>query len=130
LTIWRENGGVPWNKGLKGIHLSPKTEFRKGHGIGENNYMWKGGISSANDKIRRSKKYKEWVDDIYKRDYYTCQECGIKCQAGNIVAHHIESFTDCPELRFDVNNGVTLCRSCHFKLHHQLNKSVSTLAFS
>ena len=23
-------GSIPWNKGLKGIHLSPKTEFKKG----------------------------------------------------------------------------------------------------
>ena len=21
---------IPWNKGMKGIHLSPKTEFKKG----------------------------------------------------------------------------------------------------
>jgi len=26
-----KKGCKPWNKGLKGIHISPKTEFKKGH---------------------------------------------------------------------------------------------------
>ena len=25
-----KKGNVPWNKGIKGIHLSPETEFKKG----------------------------------------------------------------------------------------------------
>jgi hypothetical protein len=25
------SGSVPWNKGMEGIHLSPETEFKKGH---------------------------------------------------------------------------------------------------
>ena len=37
---------IPWNKGKKGIHLSPKTEFKKGNDKspkGENHHLWKGG---------------------------------------------------------------------------------------
>ncbi len=26
-----EKGHIPWNKGIKGLHLSPSTEFKKGH---------------------------------------------------------------------------------------------------
>lgn len=28
-------------------------------------------------------------------------------------AHHILRWADAPSLRFDVNNGVTLCYNCH-----------------
>jgi 5-methylcytosine-specific restriction endonuclease McrA len=27
--------------------------------------------------------------------------------------HHIQPFADHPELRWDVNNGMTLCTNCH-----------------
>lgn len=39
-----EKGNIPWNKGKKGIHLSPKSEFKKGERAGNKNNTWKGGI--------------------------------------------------------------------------------------
>ena len=27
--------------------------------------------------------------------------------------HHIKRWVDCPGLRFDINNGITLCRAHH-----------------
>jgi len=38
------------------------------------------------------------------------------------VAHHLKTFKDYPELRFDVDNGQTLCRSCHKKVHEEIGK--------
>jgi hypothetical protein len=35
---------TPWNKGKKGIHLSKKSEFKKGVHIGDKHPSWKGGI--------------------------------------------------------------------------------------
>lgn len=40
-----KKGHTPWNKGLKGIHLSPNTEFKKGiENTGNNHKSWKGGV--------------------------------------------------------------------------------------
>ena len=69
------------------------------------------------DKImeRRSAAYQEWRKSVFKRDDYTCQCCGSK--GGKLNAHHLKSFADYPDLRFDVDNGVTLCESCHKSFH-------------
>jgi hypothetical protein len=77
---------------------------------GEQHWNWKGGYSSAY-RLRRSSDYKNWRTAVFLRDNFTCQKCGDK----NIyvTAHHIKSFSHYPELRFDINNGMTLCEECH-----------------
>lgn len=47
-----EKGHVPYNKGMKGIHLSPKTEFKVGQYVGKSHPSWKGGIQkNKNDCV-------------------------------------------------------------------------------
>ena len=88
------------------------SETRKG----ENNNNWKGGITPENKKIRYNPEFKEWRTAVYQRDYYTCQICGNK-KGIRINAHHIKSFKEYPELRFDADNGITLCKECHVNIH-------------
>lgn len=80
--------------------------------LGENNPSWLGGISSERDKVKQSEEYKKWRKDVYERDNYTCQCCGDK-SGHNLEAHHILNFSDHEELRYDINNGITLCKNCH-----------------
>lgn len=81
---------------------------------GENHYSWKGGITPINEKIRKSLKYRNWRKAIFKRDNFTCTNCGIR--GGKIVADHIKPFCDYPELRFELSNGRTLCINCDNKI--------------
>jgi hypothetical protein len=37
-----------------------------------------------------------------------------------LCAHHIKSKQDRPDLEYDLDNGVTLCSSCHGSLHNYL----------
>lgn len=106
-------GHIPWNKGLKGFRA------------GKLSTHWKGGITEENEKIRHSIEYFSWRNEVYKRDHYTCRICKKHCQKKDIVAHHIKLFADFPELRFSVDNGITLCRSCHRKIHN--NKSYAKI---
>lgn len=84
---------------------------------GSKHWNWKGGISDENKNVRLSLQYEIWRNEVYKRDRWTCRLCKKHCQRKNIVAHHIQLFADFPELRFVVDNGITLCRKCHIKIH-------------
>lgn len=83
---------------------------------GNDNNMWKGGVTPTHEKIRKSMEYKLWRDSVFKRDNYTCVSCGKKNGMGKTVklnADHIKPFAIFPELRFSIQNGRTLCVNCH-----------------
>lgn len=101
-----KKGSSPWNKG-------------KPHLRGEKHWNWRGGIDKEHTRIKQTKEYKEWRNAVYRRDRWTCRSCGAKKQ---IVAHHIEPFSLREDLRFVVDNGVTLCRACHQEVHKPRRK--------
>ena len=86
---------------------NPKTE--KFH------WNYKGGITDENHLIRNSTIYKCWRDKVFKRDKWTCQHCDK--EGGELNAHHIKHFATHIDLRFEVTNGLTLCKVCHIKVH-------------
>jgi 5-methylcytosine-specific restriction endonuclease McrA len=74
---------------------------------------WKGGLTKKDKLIRNSKEYADWRMKVFVRDNFTCVECRkIGCY---LEAHHIKSFADYPEFRFEISNGVSLCKDCHEK---------------
>jgi hypothetical protein len=84
-----------------------------------NNY--KGGVTSENERQRKSCEYKMWREFVFKRDNYVCQSCGQR--GGDLEADHVMSFAEYPELRLDKLNGQTLCKECHkIKTKKQLTK--------
>jgi len=98
----------------KGQHSSPRTEIRRGQRLSpetEFKELILGGVSTAEMRLRASPEYVQWRKGIYKRDDYTCRQC--EARGGRLEAHHIKSFASHPELRFDIDNGITLCKSCH-----------------
>jgi len=115
----------------KGNKKGLKTQFKKGdtsywkgkknpHFAGPNNPKWKGGVTPEHKKVRWSQKYKDFREEIFKRDNYTCKDCGRKRKSGDRVilnAHHKKSFADYEKLRFVKSNVVTLCKECHKNRH-------------
>jgi hypothetical protein len=83
---------------------------------GSRAWNWKGGKPWARFKEPR---YLEWRNAVLERDGYVCQHCGRQCRKyeKGLAAHHIKSYADYPDLRYDVTNGICLCRACHMALH-------------
>lgn len=101
------------SKGLLG-----HKDFTNGKTTGERSYLWQGGITPINKKIRNSVEYKLWRKSVFERDNYTCIWCKVHTGNGKRVelqADHIKPFSLYPELRFAIDNGRTLCRPCHQK---------------
>lgn len=104
-------------RGCENIFCSSKC--KQEYHIGKNHPNWiedRTQIKNTNNTIRWSKEMCDWRKTIYKRDNYTCQMCGNRSSKDNAIilnAHHIERFADNEDLRFDINNGITLCEDCH-----------------
>jgi len=92
--------------------------------FGENAPYWKGGITKLNQSVRSLERYDKWRKEVFMRDNFTCTHCGDR---GYLNADHIrplcilleennikstEQADKCGVL-WDINNGRTLCISCH-----------------
>jgi len=126
-------GKIPWNKGLnkdidnrlipvgeaaslfhknKTLTIEHRQKICESH---KKRWEDKELVTPINKQIRKSIEYKIWRELVFKRDKYTCNKC--KTVGGNLHPHHILNFSKHKNLRFDVNNGVTLCIKCHSLFH-------------
>ncbi len=150
-------GVIPWNKGKSGYknkseNYNKNSGFQKGH---ENYHKkgnvwteksrikfsstqqgikiseWEGFRSELNHRLRTSAKIQIWRNAVFLRDNFTCQN--EDCEFCNnkigvlLHAHHVKSWKDFPELRFNINNGITYCAEFHLKSN--LHKKVKQLNF-
>lgn len=72
-------------------------------------------------KWRASREYRIWRAKVIRRDS-VCQVCG-SVQLRH--AHHKNDASSFPELKFRVDNGVTLCRNHHIMFHTSYKNSFS-----
>lgn len=93
---------------------------------------WKGYKSAVRNAIRGTFEYKEWRNAVFLRDKYTCCECSKR---GKLHAHHLTSLAIIVgDLTFDeavkqpllwnIDNGETLCVTCHRKTSSYGNRGV------
>ncbi len=97
---WSDERRIKWAESLKG----------------SNSRFWRGGLTDENRGHRNSVQYTIWREQVFKRDNWTCQECNTRSGNGKKVilnADHIKAWSKFPKLRFELNNGRTLCLDCH-----------------
>lgn len=74
---------------------------------------WRGLVNRFGLKVTRIRKPRsqvEWAYLVKYRDGFICQNCGSR---ENLTAHHKKQKNNNWNRRFDIKNGITLCRSCH-----------------
>jgi 5-methylcytosine-specific restriction endonuclease McrA len=106
-----------YNKKYKQEHKKELSDYQK-------RYLEKYPKHIIN--IRLSPRYNQWRSDVFQRDNWTCQTCGIR--GYNLEAHHsmvgftkllktnnINTYDDALkcEALWELDNGVTLCEDCH-----------------
>mgnify|MGYP001596938537 CR=1 FL=1 len=81
---------------------------------GEHHYRW---IKERNevkigDRTLHDPLSKQWRKQVIGRDNWSCRIADNNCD-GRLEAHHILRWVDSPDLRYDINNGITLCHAHH-----------------
>lgn len=77
--------------------------------------VFKKSITPKVGKRKTGFLHQAWASLVKDRDK-KCTECG---SVYDLHAHHIKQYKSHPELRNDVNNGITLCGNCHRKWHSE-----------
>ena len=75
---------------------------------------------AENLRRRTSTPLNKWREKVLTRDGNRCQICGSE---DYVQAHHIIPVRNSQEYKFDVNNGIALCKGCHRLVHiHEYRK--------
>lgn len=86
------------------------------HPRGENHPRWIADRTKLSAVMcsgtRWSYAYLNWRTSVLKRDNYECRIKDESC-SGVLEVHHILEWRSFPELRYKLNNGITLCRAHH-----------------
>jgi len=138
-------GYIPWNKDKKGIYSKETLEKisqgaqrkRPNQSLATKGRPWSearrkahksqkgillGKRLSTKPIIKNGKEYPWFWHElrklIYRRDKWTCQECGVKCHnttRRRIQCHHV----DYDITNNDPKNLITLCAMCHAKTNYR-----------
>lgn len=93
---------------------------------GKNHYRYNPNLTKE-ERLQRDMfngEIKKWRNAIYKRDNYTCGKCGNVGHKLN--AHHLNSWNTHESERFDLDNGQTLCKTCHKEFHSKFGYGNNT----
>lgn len=127
-----KKGQKPWNLGLK---MSDDFKLKcvnrsRGKYTKEKHPGWikdRSKLQTNTDTFRdrSSSMYNYWTKQVKNRDNYKCKINNEDCN-GRLEAHHMLSWIDYPELRYDINNGVTLCHDHHPRKRSEEKRLIPT----
>lgn len=126
-TAW-QFGHKPWNTGktmppeivektaskLRGRKMRPEVYVKQVE------MLRRVADQRRTGKGRRSTASVQWSKAVIDRDGNKCIKCGA---TEKLHAHHIIYWKADESKRFDVDNGITYCQSCHMK-HHALERKL------
>lgn len=114
-------GHEPWNKGIKGLHLSPSTEFKKGDRPSKTCSV--GTITTRCDKSGKMRNYIKVAEpDVWQYYYvFLIEQSGQTIPKGSVV-HHINK----NPLDDRIENLQILTRAEHINIHRKDLRTTQT----
>lgn len=83
---------------------------------GKNSPCWKGGVyGTERHRLMGGREYKLWRKSCIERDNFVCQK--YLTSGGVLDVHHINNYSEYPELRLAIDNGITLSKKAHQEFH-------------
>ena len=107
-----KKGHETWNKNLKGIHLSPESEFKKGI-IPQNSFIFTNGESKFKGTPKEYKQLHSWVNRNLGKPKI-CSNC-----KGFFTGRKIHWANKSGEYKRDLEDWVSLCAKCHYLYDNQ-----------
>lgn len=106
-----EIGKVCRRKQLEKRWLDPLQHEKMSNRMkGDKHPFWKGGISIQEYSEEFNADLKKAIKD---RDGWKCRQCGVARKYKILLIHHIDE----NKLNNSIDNLITLCGSCHSKVH-------------
>jgi len=104
--------------------ITPRLIENNKKRVGKNHPNWDSTKSNKERFTIRKHEMSVLREQTFKRDNHTCQCC---FQRGSKVlnAHHILPFSKHVELRYNLNNLITLCYDCHTTYHSKYKKNIN-----
>lgn len=103
----------------KQIFCSPECYWttidgKKLNSLSKGTLGWRKNIDllTKSEKKHLDTQYRQWMFSVKNRDKWKCRIADINCD-GRLEAHHILNWKEYPELRYEINNGITLCHAHH-----------------
>lgn len=106
----------------KGVVLS--EEIKRKMSASHRGVKWEGHVYKTINDYRHSNEWHGIRKQIYKRDNWICQVCGIKCHGKiKIQCHHIVPYRVTQDN--SESNLITLCAKCHMKEEKKYHKKLN-----
>lgn len=95
--------------------------------VGENHFRYNPLITDEERNNSRYELYgvsqRAWSRGVHEKNKFKCVVCGTNKA---IEAHHLESWDTAKELRFEITNGITICRKHHSDFHKEYGYGKNT----
>lgn len=124
----RAKGLIKSEKWREVVKKANKNNNYASINIGEKHWRWKLDRSQlVKRQERNDSAYYDWRKRVWLRDNFKCKINNCDC-SGKIIAHHILGWALYPELRYEINNGITLCHAHHPKRRAEEKRLIPILS--